>query len=128
MLRNRLKHLIRYKYNDYIDSLGAKISHNPKRFWSYFRSKTQYRTLSQVIKGDNRTASVARDKAQLFNSYFYPVFFFSNPVIIFKLPDNSTFNANCLEISRLRSLMFWIFYAILTHQRPLDLMVSLLSY
>ena len=75
-LRNRLNTLIQDKYNDYIDSLGATISDNPKRVWSYFRSKTQSRTLPQVIKSDNRTASNARDKAQLFNSYLYSVFFF----------------------------------------------------
>ena len=42
-LRNRLKNLIQDKYNYYIDSLGATISDNPKRFWSYFISKTQSR-------------------------------------------------------------------------------------
>ena len=52
--------------NDYSD--------NPKRFWSYVRSKTQSRTLPQLIKSDNRTSSDVRDKVQLFNSYFYSVF------------------------------------------------------
>ena len=73
-LRNRLKNLIHEKYTDYVNSLGAMISENPKRFWSYFRSKTRTRSLPQVIKSNSCTASEAADKAQLFNSYFYSVF------------------------------------------------------
>ena len=88
-----MKNLIQDKYNDYIDSLGATISDNPI-FQSYFRSKTQSRTLPQVIKSDNRTASDARDKAQLFNSYFYSVF--SKPSDDIKLPDISTFQHQLL--------------------------------
>ena len=106
-LRNRLKNLIQDKYNDYIDSLGATISDNPKRFWSYFRSKTQSRILPQVIKSDNRIAADATDKARLFNSYFIP--FFQNPVMILNYPTFLLFNTSCLAVSRLKSLMFWIF-------------------
>ncbi|XP_072028470.1 uncharacterized protein [Amphiura filiformis] len=93
-LRNRLKNLIQDKYNDYIDSLGATISDNPKRFWSYFKSKTQSCTLPQVIKGDQCTASEASDKAQLFNSYFYSVF--SKPRDDNELPDIPMFQHQLL--------------------------------
>ena len=48
--RNRLKNLIHEKYTDYGNSLGAMISENPKRFWSYFRAKTRTRSLPQVAR------------------------------------------------------------------------------
>ena len=93
-LRNRLKNMIHDKHTDYINSFGTTIEDNPKRFWSFFRSKTQTRSLPQVVKNQSTSASDAREKAQLFNSYFYSVFTHpaDNPV----LPDIPTFEHESL--------------------------------
>lgn len=83
-LRNRLKNLISSKFNNYIDSLGATVANNPKRFWSFFKAKTKIRSLPKVISWDNTTATSAKDKATLFNNYFFSVF--TQPKICPHLP------------------------------------------
>jgi hypothetical protein len=84
-LRNKYKNLLAAKYNSYISSLGAMVGDNPKRFWSFFRCKTQSKSLPKVIHSGNVTASSPKDKAEMFNKYFFSVF--SQPKVAQQLPD-----------------------------------------
>ena len=94
-LRNRLKNLITAKYDQYIDGFGATLVDNPKRFWSFFRSKTRSKSLPQVISDDNGVAaSSPKEKATLFNNYFYSVF--TQPKDHLFFPNISTSEHNSL--------------------------------
>lgn len=71
------------KFNDYIDSFGATVVNNPKRCWSFFRSKTKSKSLPKVINWKEASATSPKDKASLFNNYFYSVFTQPKPLINF---------------------------------------------
>ena len=47
-LRNRIKNLISQKANNYINQLCENLCTNPKKFWSYLKTKTKKSTLPQV--------------------------------------------------------------------------------
>lgn len=72
--RNELKSLINNKYKQYLKSLHDDITDNPKRFWSFFRSKNRSKTLPAELKLDQSTATDAHDKAEMFNRFFHSVF------------------------------------------------------
>jgi hypothetical protein len=78
-IRNKYKNLLTNKYNAFINGMGEVIKDNPKRFWSYFKSKSQYKSLPHVVKGANGSASSPQDKASLFNNYFFSVFTTPDP-------------------------------------------------
>ena len=65
--------MAKYNYNQYINDFRATLVDNPKPFWSFFRSKTRS-NLPQVISDDNGIAASSKEKATLFNNYFYSVF------------------------------------------------------
>jgi hypothetical protein len=62
-LRNQLKNLLTVKFSEYINSMGATIVDNPKRFWSYIRSKTKSKSLPKVIHSSGFSATSAKDQA-----------------------------------------------------------------
>ena len=111
-LRNRLKNLITAKYDQYIDGFGATLIDNPKRFWSFFRSKTRSKSLPQVISDTNGiTATSSKEKATLFNNYFFSVF--TQPKDHMNLPNIPFFEHESLgDILYFKMMMCLIFYKI----------------
>lgn len=99
-LRKESKLLIDKKYKEYINSLGEAIKKNPKRFWSYFRSKTKSNSIPASIKFKNRSFLSANDKAEVFNQYFYSTFSQPDDVSYsFESPQFSEPKFNLLQLS-----------------------------
>lgn len=73
-IKNDLKHMVKRKYDDYITSLGGLCRSNPKRFWSFFRSKTKSRSTPASVIKDTIELSDPQAKAIAFNDYFCSVF------------------------------------------------------
>ena len=73
-LRNRLQNLLSLKYNNYINSLGDMCKTNPKRFWSFFHSKTRNRCIPESVMNNDVECTEPKDKAATFNHYFHSVF------------------------------------------------------
>lgn len=73
-VRNKLKSVTRMKQRQFLKGLGEQCKTNPKRFWTYYRSKTKNRSLPQTIEHEGRESQEAATKASLFNEYFHSVF------------------------------------------------------
>lgn len=73
-LRNKLKKVTRIKKRAFIDNLGDECTVNPKRFWSYYRSKTKSKSLPHSVKNESNEAQEPNAKANMFNDYFYSAF------------------------------------------------------
>ncbi len=73
-LRNKLKSLINKKYSAYINEVSNDASNNPKRFWGLVKNKSKSRHIPETIsyKGINETN--AKNKANLFNTFFFDNF------------------------------------------------------
>jgi hypothetical protein len=69
-----VKSALKTKYAAFIESLESTCKQNPKRFWTFFKSKTKTRALPSVLCDENTECIHARDKAHLFNNYFAQVF------------------------------------------------------
>ena len=73
-LRKESKHLIDIKYKEYTKTLGDNIKNNPKRFWSYFRSKTKTDSIPAKVSYNNSSFTSDFDKAEAFNKFFFSTF------------------------------------------------------
>lgn len=73
-IRNETRILLKAKHNSYIASLDQICKDNPKRFWSFFRSKTKSHALPTVLMDGDRELTSPLEKANLFNEYFCSVF------------------------------------------------------
>jgi hypothetical protein len=73
--RNRLKNLITTKHREYLQNICDNITSNPKRFWSYIKSKTKSRGLPTFLydSARNKIDSFS-GMANLFNRYFHSTF------------------------------------------------------
>ena len=71
---NHVKFVLRNKHKDFINSLGDVCTRNPKRFWSFFRSKTKNPCIPMTINNGTVEFQNAKDKACLFNNFFSSVF------------------------------------------------------
>lgn len=68
-------------------TLGFK--ENPKRFWSFYRAKTNSKSLPNIIKNKlDNGASNPQDMAQLFSNYFYSAFNGSPPNLLPKIHES----------------------------------------
>ena len=47
--RNKLKNNIKAKDKAFMAGIGQAVNHNPKRFWSYFKSKTKQKTFPKPL-------------------------------------------------------------------------------
>ena len=47
--RNKLKNNIKAKDKAFTAGIGQAVNHNPKRFWSYFKSKTKQKTFPKPL-------------------------------------------------------------------------------
>ena len=55
--RNKLKNNIKAKHKAFMAGIGQAVNHNPKRFWSYFKSKTKQKNIPQTVKLNSVTSS-----------------------------------------------------------------------
>ena len=83
--RNKVKSEINKSYWHHVQSL--QNSNNPKRFWTFIKSKTKSRSIPPEVSLENQKASNSFDKAQLFNNFFSSVFI-ESPGIPEKLRDD----------------------------------------
>ena len=51
-----------------------KGSENPKRFYCLFRSKTEVKSVPQLVSDGESTSSDLHDKVDMINKYFQSVF------------------------------------------------------
>ena len=75
---NKVKSELNKSYWHHIQSL--KKSDNPKRFWSFRKSKTKSRSIPPEVSFENQKGTNGFDKAQLFNKFFTSVFIDSRGV------------------------------------------------
>jgi hypothetical protein len=73
-LRNQLQKLITSKYNAFINDLGYSVQENPKRFWSFVKTKNKSASTPSLITWGDSTSDTPVGKASLFNQYFVSVF------------------------------------------------------
>ena len=73
-LRNQTCSLARFKQKSFINSLALDCKKNPKRFWSFFKSKTKNHSLPDEISNGNVSCTDPQGKAFMFNSYFISLF------------------------------------------------------
>ena len=72
-LRNETKSALNKSYWSHVHDLID--SKNPKRFWSFIKTKTKSKSIPPVVKFQNERASTASDKAELFNNFFLSQYF-----------------------------------------------------
>ncbi|XP_071950870.1 uncharacterized protein [Antedon mediterranea] len=72
--RKEFKVLMKLKYKSYMQSLSGNLKANPKRFWSWIKTKTKSSSYPSVMSHGHKVAETTNDKAALFNSYFHSVF------------------------------------------------------
>ena len=76
-LRRKVKKLIHIKYTDYLNNLADSVEKEPKKFWSFYSTKTKTRKLPLAIKrnkDDINPVTSSYSKANLFNEYFHSVY------------------------------------------------------
>lgn len=77
LLRRKCKKLVRSKYNEYLYNLSTEVSTNPKKFWSFYSTKTKTRKIPTAVVKDDLCKSLVtnpQEKANLFNDHFNSVF------------------------------------------------------
>ena len=72
--RNKLKNNIKAKHKAFMAGIGQAVNHNPKRFWSYFQSKTKQKNIPQTVKLNSVTSSDNNEKCNMFNAHFHSSF------------------------------------------------------
>ena len=71
----QIKYLIQSKHRGYLAKIESSFCDNPKLFWTYHQSILHHRTgQSNEITYNGVTAKTAKEKADLFNTYFSSVF------------------------------------------------------
>ena len=73
-LRNSLRNMIDQKYNKYTKDSLDDIRTNPKRFWSFLRSKTKSKHIPSEMKFQGNTSDEPEVVANYFNNLFYSNF------------------------------------------------------
>ena len=77
--RNKLQRAIKCNYKSYIDSLGVSVTQNPKKFWSFVKSKTGSKSIPETMKVESKEVSNSQEISEAFNKYFNSVFSTSEP-------------------------------------------------
>jgi len=74
-LRNRLKNLIKQKHRDYLTSIFNNVTNNPKRFWTFIKSKSKSRGLPTFLYNNTgNKEETYLGMANLFNIFFQSTF------------------------------------------------------
>ena len=83
---NKVKDSLRKAYHSYDNQLTESLSSNPKKFWSFVKSRTGTSSVPSCIEYNGIKAYCPADKAEIFNKFFHSVF--SRPVDEFSPPSN----------------------------------------
>jgi hypothetical protein len=75
-LNNKIKNLVRSKYNKYVNNAFSNIDKEPKKFWSIVSNKNKHNkgSIPNEIFSGNIKSTDPFQKAQLFNRQFYSNF------------------------------------------------------
>jgi len=74
-LRNNLKNLISLRHAEYLYDMCNNLTANPKRFWSFLKSKTKSRGIPKFLRTDNNTKETDnKSMATIFNLFFHSTF------------------------------------------------------
>ena len=79
-LRAEVKQMQKHLYTEYISSVCHDIKENPKRFWSFTKSKRSSSSIPSKITYNSNTYSTVRLIATAFNNYFKSVFINDEPL------------------------------------------------
>ena len=85
-LRRLVKSTIRKKHAIYLESLQTSLKDNPKRFWSYLKSRTRTSSIPNIVKLGEDYYRSPKEKSKAFNDYFFSSFTSTNTDELF-LPD-----------------------------------------
>ena len=81
-LRADVKRVQKYLYTEYISGVCADMKINPKRFWSFSKSKRSSSSIPNAVTYNSRTYSTIQQIATAFNKYFQSVFILNKPMEI----------------------------------------------
>ena len=99
-LRNKLRNLVDFKYDKYIEDSTAAVCDNPKRFWGLLRSKMKNKNTPLNLYDEAKSCTSSKDKASMFNNFFYSNFTNTNGTGPFPyIHEFINPNLNKLEIS-----------------------------
>lgn len=104
VLRRQCKSTIESKYKQYIASLNSSLQENPKRFWSFYKSKKKTESIPSTVKFRDQHHQSPSSQAEAFNQYFHSVFSsdnFSIPTSDYDLPPENSpqDNPNATELN-----------------------------
>ena len=78
-LRSEVKRMLRESRLEYLNKICDNRDQNPKRFWSFFKSKSKYSNIpgkvsTKVNDNERKYADNTIDIANMFNHYFASIF------------------------------------------------------
>jgi hypothetical protein len=73
-ISNNLKNLVNIKHKTFLNDSIQDLDVNPKKFWGIVSSKNKKGAIPDKVKLDNAEAILPKDKAELFNKFFFSQF------------------------------------------------------
>ncbi|CAB4037892.1 Hypothetical predicted protein [Paramuricea clavata] len=78
-LRSTIKRMLRDSRLEYMNKICANRDHNPKRFWSFFKTRSKVSNIpgkvsTKVNDSERKHANSNTDIANMFNEYFVSIF------------------------------------------------------
>jgi len=73
-IRNAVKRLTETKYKAYIMDLAGNLSSNPRKFWTFLKSRTASKSTPTYITENGIDYTNSTIKANIFNKFFHSVF------------------------------------------------------
>ena len=104
-LRNKIKNIVNQKAHAYVNNLCLNLHTNPRKFWTFLKTKTKKSTLPQILRNlEGLEANTDIDKANMLNDYFYSTFNFKHiidlpPIPQYQDPQLSSITLDYTEVS-----------------------------